>query len=359
MYKNNNLNFIDNIDLSYLDTENKYYVNFGSKRAYVDERVGLILLGLKKKDSIVTITERLNNNYGTNLTSNQTIEFIEKKIIPLGEIDLKKSNLRKVFKILNPSKLPIERVTKIINEKFFFSFFYWLLFFNFALFVRSSSAQNLTINERIIVIVSIFLLLIGHELGHVIGSEKFGIKSEEIGFGLYGFLPVFYTNITPIWRLDRRKRNIVNLSGIYIQLVVGLLLGFTNLFIDSDIILSVFRINVLLVIINLNPFLKFDGYWVLADLLKEPNLFKKSNFRIKEIKFLPIKILVYGILKKLFFISLIGWIFYKTFLIINKIDSSEHISFRVWDGLYVFSSIVIILFTLIRLFKISKNEKHN
>lgn len=217
----------------------------------------------------------------------------------------------------------------------------------------------MSIIERLITTLSILLLLIGHEFGHILGSEKFGIKSKEIGFGFYGLLPVLYTNITPIWRLDQRKRNIVNLSGIYVQLLAGFLLGLTNLFIDSVIILSIIRINVLVIIINLNPFFKFDGYWVLVDLLKEPNLLKKSNFGIKEIKSLPIKILAYGILRKLFFMTLISWIFYNSVLIINKKDLSEYVNFKIWDGFYIISSLTIIIFIFMRILENLKNEKNN
>lgn len=79
IYNNDSLTFIENIHLYYMENENKYYVDFGSRKAYLDEKVGLILLGLKRKNTIKTIRETLNNTYEINLTSNEIIDFIEKK----------------------------------------------------------------------------------------------------------------------------------------------------------------------------------------------------------------------------------------------------------------------------------------
>lgn len=125
------------------------------------------------------------------------------------------------------------------------------------------------------VIINI-LSVIFHEFGHAAACEKFGAKSGKIGFGFYILSPVFFSDVSDAWRLKREERIMVDLGGIYVQLIVTALLNIAFLFVGD---LRIFALTSLIsvgILFNLNPFLKYDGYWALGDFINIPNLKEKA-----------------------------------------------------------------------------------
>nr|WP_302829812.1 hypothetical protein [uncultured Bacteroides sp.] len=130
-------------------------------------------------------------------------------------------------------------------------------------------------------IIGLFLFMLTssffHELGHASACKHFGIKHGGIGFGLYLNFPVLYTDVTEVWKLDRKKRCIVNIAGIYFQsfCLIGLLIGF--FWTGNGMLRYMILIMNLGFLMTLNPFFKFDGYWVASDILGVPNLRARST----------------------------------------------------------------------------------
>ena len=115
-----------------------------------------------------------------------------------------------------------------------------------------------------------------HELGHASACKYFGVRHGGIGFGLYLNFPVLYTDVTEVWKLDRKQRCVVNLAGVYFQsywLIILLLAFFLT---GNDIVRYLILIMNLGFVMTLNPFFKFDGYWIASDLLGVPNLRQRS-----------------------------------------------------------------------------------
>lgn len=128
----------------------------------------------------------------------------------------------------------------------------------------------------------ILATLLIHELGHAAASYRFGVRPKEIGFGLYLIFPVLYTDVTEIWRLGKLKRTIVNLGGLYFQLLInlGLIYWLYRSFGDMEMVSTaryLIQLNVAMMVINAVPFLKFDGYWIYSDLFSLPNLRQQSS----------------------------------------------------------------------------------
>ncbi|MEL7162822.1 MAG: hypothetical protein AAFN92_18840, partial [Bacteroidota bacterium] len=65
-----------------------------------------------------------------------------------------------------------------------------------------------------------FAVLLFHELGHAASAYRFGVKPKKIGAGFYLVFPVLFADITEAWKLNRNRRLIVNMAGIYLQLLV-------------------------------------------------------------------------------------------------------------------------------------------
>lgn len=114
--------------------------------------------------------------------------------------------------------------------------------------------------------------LMVHELGHASACKRYGASPAEIGAGFYFVLPAFYSNVTDAWRLRRWQRIVVDIAGVYFQLAIGAV--FVLVFEVTG--RTEFRTASLLVVVNclftLNPILRFDGYWLMSDILGITNL---------------------------------------------------------------------------------------
>lgn len=160
------------------------------------------------------------------------------------------------------------------------------------------------------------LFIFIHEIGHATASNYFGCTTSTIGFGLYIFLPVLYTDVSKIWMLDKQKRIIVNLGGIYFQLIINLLLitayTFVNTIESREWLTYLITSNSIVIITSLLPFFRNDGYWILCDLLSINNLLRKSdewfaNFITSKEYIFDAKLALFSIANQLFRL----WIFIK------------------------------------------------
>jgi putative peptide zinc metalloprotease protein len=116
------------------------------------------------------------------------------------------------------------------------------------------------------------LSLLFHEFGHSAACAWFGAPPREIGFTVYLIYPAFYSDVSSAWRLSRWQRVIVDLGGNYFQLVAAFILA-VAFWVSHWAPLRVAGVMILYTcVFSLNPFFKFDGYWVLADMLGVTNL---------------------------------------------------------------------------------------
>lgn len=131
-------------------------------------------------------------------------------------------------------------------------------------------------------LVSLTLIFIGikllHELGHVLSCRHFGGECHELGIQVLLFVPLFYGDVTDAWMLSRRwPRIAISAAGIFVELVLASLATLLWWWSVPGLLNSMF-LNVMLVcsintlLFNGNPLLRYDGYFVLADLLHLPNL---------------------------------------------------------------------------------------
>jgi putative peptide zinc metalloprotease protein len=123
--------------------------------------------------------------------------------------------------------------------------------------------------------------LVFHEFGHASACTRFGAQPSDIGFTIYLIYPAFYSDVSAAWRLNRWQRVVVDLGGNYFQLVIGcVFLGAYYLTHWEP-----FRLVMIMIIsaalFSLNPIFKFDGYWVLADMLGVTNLAKQPIRLVK------------------------------------------------------------------------------
>jgi putative peptide zinc metalloprotease protein len=118
-----------------------------------------------------------------------------------------------------------------------------------------------------------------HEFGHGLTCKHFGGDVHQMGFLLIYFTPAFYTDTTDIMLFDRLgRRQWVLFAGIWIELVVCAIAAFFWRFTAPGSFANDLAYKTMLLsgiqgaLINLNPLIKADGYYALAEYLRIDNL---------------------------------------------------------------------------------------
>jgi len=122
----------------------------------------------------------------------------------------------------------------------------------------------------------LFLLsLMVHEFGHAAACCRFGQEPNEIGFTVYLIYPALYSNVTSAWRLARWQRVVVDAGGIFFQSIIASTYMGLYWITGWDPFRFAFLMVLLSVAWSLNPLFKYDGYWILSDLLGVANLHRQ------------------------------------------------------------------------------------
>jgi putative peptide zinc metalloprotease protein len=117
-----------------------------------------------------------------------------------------------------------------------------------------------------------------HELGHAFATKVWGGEVHEMGIMFLVFMPVPYVDASSASVFpERRRRMVVGGAGILVELVLAALALLVWLYTEPGLVRSI-AYNVVWIggvstlLFNGNPLLRFDGYYVLSDLLEIPNL---------------------------------------------------------------------------------------
>lgn len=122
-----------------------------------------------------------------------------------------------------------------------------------------------------------------HELGHGLSCKKLGGECHDIGFMLLVLTPCLYCNVSDSWRMPNKyHRAAIGAAGIYVEVFLATMATFVWWFVQpgmvQEICLQVMLIcSVSTIVFNGNPLLRFDGYYIMSDLLEIPNLHQRSN----------------------------------------------------------------------------------
>lgn len=135
-----------------------------------------------------------------------------------------------------------------------------------------------------------FVATMFHELGHATATHFYKAKHGGIGFGFYlYFMPVFFADVTDIWRLDKWKRIVVNASGVYFEVLFCGILAVLSFYFGNTTLLAIVSILSLKTLYNLLPYFRTDGYWILSDYLNQPSLLATSFKKAKKLVLLKFK----------------------------------------------------------------------
>lgn len=135
--------------------------------------------------------------------------------------------------------------------------------------------------------ITIALAKLIHEFAHAYIAKSFGLHVPQMGVAFLIFFPCLYCNTTDAWQLaDRKQRMAIGAGGIIAEAMLAVAAAYVWHFTRSGIInsLAFYLMTVSLVstiLFNGNPLLKFDGYFILIDWLRIPNLAGKAAGYVK------------------------------------------------------------------------------
>ena len=123
----------------------------------------------------------------------------------------------------------------------------------------------------------LFVSGIFHEFGHAAALRYGGGRARGMGFGLYLVYPALYTDTTDNYRLGRWARVRTDLGGFYFHLIFALGLVALYLLTGSEFLLVAVLLINLDIVYQCLPFVRFDGYWALADVTGIPDFFSQMG----------------------------------------------------------------------------------
>ena len=177
-----------------------------------------------------------------------------------------------------------------------------------------------------------------HECGHATACRYGGATPGAMGMGIYIVWPALYTDVTDAYRLSRGGRLRTDLGGLYFNTIF--MLGTLGVYFltGQEWLLIVILAQHMEMIHQLLPFLRLDGYYIIADLTGVPDMFmrikpvlaslvpwKKSDQRVTE-------------LKTWARVTVTLWVFliipFMLFVVVNIVIAAPRIVATAWDSFF-------------------------
>ena len=128
----------------------------------------------------------------------------------------------------------------------------------------------------LLLILAVTILSAGfHEFGHAAATRRGGATPGAMGAGLYLLWPAFFTDVTDSYRLGRGGRIRTDLGGLYFNAIVAVAIMGLWWATGFDALLLVVVTQILQMVRQLIPLVKYDGYHILADATGVPDLFQR------------------------------------------------------------------------------------
>jgi hypothetical protein len=170
-------------------------------------------------------------------------------------------------------KRPVQIVMLLVTLAGFGAFLYQMQAGTFS--VVKGGGEHVATGLVALYIAQIFSILL-HESSHALTCKHYGREVRRAGFLIYLGMPAFFVDTTDIWMEPRRPRLLVSWAGPYSGFFLAAVASLFSLLVPSAFVGGLlyqfaFTSN-LLSIMNLNPLLQWDGYYILMDWLEIPML---------------------------------------------------------------------------------------
>ncbi len=245
-------------------------------------------------EDIVNLYKFLKASYLLNMRSEEDT----KTLIDAQDLKIQDGWIKKILKNYLFFRVPLVRPDALLNKMkkpcawmftnaaFFMVFFAatlgaYLVFRDFNNFIA-----GFTYLQSPTGLIAGFLTLafakVIHEFGHGIACKHYGCRVPTMGVAFIVLWPLLWTNTTDAWRLrEKNKRLSIDGAGIMAELAMAAIASILwaisppGFFKDAMHMLAGIT-WIMTLFVNLNPFMRFDGYYLLSDYLDIPNLQERS-----------------------------------------------------------------------------------
>jgi putative peptide zinc metalloprotease protein len=133
-----------------------------------------------------------------------------------------------------------------------------------------------------LIMLTVFVVVAAHEFAHGLTCKHFGGEVHEVGFILIYFQPAFYCNVSDAWLFAEKSQRLwVGFAGPFFELFLWSIATFLWLITNVDTLINFISLIVMAssgikTLLNFNPLIKLDGYYLLSDYLEMPNLRRRA-----------------------------------------------------------------------------------
>jgi putative peptide zinc metalloprotease protein len=252
-----------------------------------------VTCGIDGSRSPATIAELVSEDLGRSLTADQVCHLITSKLIPLGIVADEAApavppKANPLLALRARGTLLPERAANaagvllrpLFRGPLVVAVVASVLAVDYWLFVAHGLDGGLrqVLRDPVDLLIVLGLTVVSavfHECGHAVGCRYGGARPGVIGVGIYLVWLSFFTNVTDSYRLSRAGRLRTDLGGLYFNLIFILVLAGIYEATSAEILLLVIAITHLEMLEQLLPFVRFDGYFILSDLVGVPDLFAR------------------------------------------------------------------------------------
>jgi putative peptide zinc metalloprotease protein len=254
----------------------------------------LVLDTVDGQRSYDEVAERVSAAYGRTVSRDNVRTLVDQQLRPMGLLarpdgsqpEVRKSNpllaLRFKYAVTDPERTrrltaPFARLFNpvvVVAVLVAFAAVCWWVFMEKGL--ASATYQAFDKPGLLLLVVAITILSAGfHEFGHAAAARRGGATPGVMGAGVYLVWPAFYTDVTDSYRLGRGGRVRTDLGGLYFNAIVAVAVAGVWWLSRYDALLLLVATQILQMVRQLTPLVRFDGYHVLADLTGVPDLFHR------------------------------------------------------------------------------------
>lgn len=199
-----------------------------------------------------------------------------------------------ILSLLVCQRLPLgdgDRIAKSVGGKWGGVFsrtgcWNWLLLVTSGLFIVLWNHREFASEVAAVFDPSLWVMLIPmwvlakvcHELGHAVAATHHGIRVGKFGLLFFFLAPLPFVDVTDAWKLESKwKRIQIGLAGVYVELAMAAIAAWVWWLSPSEIVGHLAAQFCLVagpvtLLVNANPLLRLDGYYVLSDLTGIQNL---------------------------------------------------------------------------------------
>lgn len=148
---------------------------------------------------------------------------------------------------------------------------------------RNLSDRVLSSSNLLVMLAVYPVIKLLHELGHGFAAKRWGGAVRELGLMFLIFAPVPYVEASSSAAFPSKyRRALVAAAGMMVELLLAALALYVWLLAEPGVLRAV-AFNVMVIggvstlVVNGNPLLRYDGYYILADLIEMPNLAQRGQ----------------------------------------------------------------------------------